>query len=536
MSEENKVGVGQAVPLADDDLPVMSVGGDAPIEKPVEPVVSQEPKPVVPEAENKQGDEEPEVTMEDEYDIEPPKVTTTSEPFIPERGKAWDYDTPLEGFNGPIEDIMHANRNNPAEFREDPANKMRIRNLTTRAQFFEAMRRAGSDWTLNKKHGKHSIGIGTPAINSQNNVLRGTLAQTILRRVANLGANIVCVLPRSCIYLEITPPGDDAIIAYDYAFLTDRSNLGMSTAGLLLSATSGTFVAANVELALSHVVNTNVQNLGGSNIVTALMERIDPLDYPIIMNAMMAARYPNGYPWVLKCMNPQCDGKVEGRLNFGRTQRIDFSMLTDEQLDMLATKNRSITDAELKKYRDGFRVSDKSRFEYSPEIEIHLTTGNLMSYADNSAGWKTTIETSQTKALTSYATDNERKTFTDAQIQAHYMRKFAHFVEKIVITTGDQVSTIEGYEEILESLTTLSKNVERAMAFEEHVISWIEDNTMAIIGHPSYECEFCHQTTSPNKEGAFRNFVPLSIDRIFFIVSRLLSQRLVGQSKIQSEV
>lgn len=530
MSDEIIAGVGTEVKLADDDLPVMAVGAD-----PADPVLPETPAP----AQNQSVDEQKPAEEEqdpDEYDIEPPRVKTTSEPFISEKGKAWEYDTPMESFNGPIEDIMHANRDIREEFREDPNNKLRIRNLTTRAQFFEAMRREGSNWELSKKHGKHTIGIGTPAISTASNVLRGNMAQTILQRVANLGANIVCVLPRSCIYLEITPPGDDAIIAYDYGFLTDRSNLGMSTAGLLLSASSGTFVSANVELALSHVVNTNVQNLGGSNIVTALMERIDPLDYPIIMNALMAARYPNGYPWVLKCMNPQCDGRVEGRLNFGRTQRIDFSMLTDDQLNMLATKNRAITDAELKKYRDAFRVSDKSRFEYSPEIDIHLTTGNLLSYADNAASWKTTIETSQTKALTSYATDNERKTFTDAQIQAHYMRKFAHFVERITITTGDQVSTIEGYEEILASLTTLSKNVERSLAFEEHVIEWIEDNTMALIGHPSYECELCHQITSPNKEGAFRNFVPLSIDRIFFIVSRLLSQRLVGQSKIQSEV
>lgn len=532
MSDEIIAGVGKEVQLVEDDLPVMTVGTDpnapAAAEVPQAPAAAPtaDDKPETPESDADQ----------DDYDIEPPRVKTEAEPFIADKGKAWNYDTPMESFNGPIEDVMHANRDNREAFREDPNNKMRIRNLTSRAQFFEAMRRAGSNWELNKRHGKHTIGIGTPAITTASNVLRGNMAQTILQRVANLGANIVCVLPRSCIYLEITPPGDDAIIAYDYGFLTDRSNLGMATAGLLLSASSGTFVSANVELALSHVVNTNVQNLGGSNIVTALMERIDPLDYPIIMNSLMAARYPNGYPWVLKCMNPQCDGRVEGRLNFGRTQRIDFSMLTDEQLNMLATKNRAITDAELKKYREGFRVSDKSRFEYSPEIDIHLTTGNLLSYADNAASWKTTIETSQTKALTSYATDNERKSFTDAQIQAHYMRKFAHFVERITITTGDQVSTIEGYDEILASLTTLSKNVDRSLAFEEHVIEWIEDNTMALIGHPSYKCEVCEMTTSPNKEGAFRNFVPLSIDRIFFIVSRLLSQRLVGQSMIQSEV
>lgn len=528
-----KEGVGVDV-MVEEEMPTMSIG------VPESDVTEQQPQPPVePVAESQPvsadaADDTPLISDDDIYDITPPNVVTEREAFDREKGDSWDHNHPMETFDGAIEDIVYANRHQGEEFKENPENQQRIRSIMPTGFGYSALRREGSHWEASKRVGKQLIGMGTPSIDTPSNVLRGNMAQTILRRVANLGVNIICVLPRSCIYLEITPPGDDEIIAYDYSLLTERSGLGMSTAGLLLSASSGTFVAANIELALSHVTNTNVQNLGGDK-VASLMARIDPLDYPIIMNALMAARYPGGYPWVLKCIKPGCDGRVEGRLNFGRTQRIDFSMLTDEQLTMLATKNRVITDAELEKYRKAFRVSDKSRFEYSPGVAINLTTGNLMAYADSAVSWKTTIETSQTKALTSYATDAERKTFTDAQIQAHYMRKFAHFVDSIEVTVGETVNTISELDDILEALTSLSKNIDRALAFEQHVIAWIEDNTMAIIGHPAYSCDVCNHVHSPYKEGSFRNFVPLAIDRIFFIVSRLLSRRLVAQSKTPSE-
>ena len=99
MSDEIIAGVGTEVKLADDDLPVMAVGAD-----PADPALPETPAPAQnePEAEQKPAEEEQDP---DEYDIEAPLVKTTSEPFISEKGKAWEYDTPMESFNGPIEDL-----------------------------------------------------------------------------------------------------------------------------------------------------------------------------------------------------------------------------------------------------------------------------------------------------------------------------------------------------------------------------------------------------------------------------------------------
>lgn len=543
MSEEITGSVGTAVLLAD-ELPEMEVGSEQQDEVAVPKAAEVQAAPVevaaaVPEtvldevptlAQWPEADQE----QEDEIFGMDHNVITERESFTESGSDDWE-DEPITSFTSALEDVVVMNADRAAEFRNE-ANQEPMMVYSPRGIGADAIRRMNSKWENSLTKGKHRIGMGSPRIDNPSNILRGNIAQTILRRVANLGANVVVFLPRSCIYLELAPPGDDEVIATDYSYITERSRLGISTNGMLLAATSGTFVENTVKLALRCVVNTNVANLGNDT-VTALMERIDPLDYPLIVNAMMTARYANGYPWTMRCINSNCNHEHEGRMNFARCQRIDFSMLTDEQLVMAATKNRTITDAELKSYRDKFKLSDLSKFNYNDNISIELTTGSLLGYVDSARAWKSTIEASQTRALASYATDAERNRFLNSQIQIHFMRKFAHFVERIVINAGtDKEQIIEDYADIVDSLTTLSKNVVLATEFENHVLSWLEANTISVVGYPAWECTSCKTVQSKTKEGPFRNFVPIAIDRVFFLVSRRLSEKLAVLTANQSEI
>lgn len=538
---DTPVGVGVSVEMP--DLPEMEVGGDEqPAVKSTAPVAIEEglEEPADVSMHDAQmvgpGDEPHEEEGEDEPQREMGIrhfVLTEIEPFERCGQDEWD-NTPITSFTSAMEDLIDVNADGAAALRGDPSVKVPMLVYAPKSIGSDSIRRPNSEWRVSKVVGRQRIGIGTPRITTPTTVLRGNMAQAVLRRICGLGANIVIALPRSCIYLEIAPPGDDEIIQNDYSYITDRTRIGISTNGMLLAATSGLFVENTVMLALRHVINTNVANIG-NDLVTALLERIDPLDYPLIVNAMMAARYANGYPWILRCINQECGHQHEGRLNFARCQRIDFSMLTDAQLTMLATKNRSITDKELKEYRDMFKLSDKTNFYYNENTRIVLTTGSLMGFIDSARAWKTTIEASQTNALTSYASDNERNQYLKSQVQAHFMRKFGHFVEQIVLTVGNEEKIIEDYDDIVRCLTDLSRNVERAAEFENHVLAWLEDLTISIIGYPAWTCESCNTDQARDKEGPFRNFVPIAIDRVFFLASRLLSEKLAVLTQIQSE-
>ena len=462
---------------------------------------------------------------DDAFDDVSPNVETLKSPFMPANPDDFT-ETPLETYAEGTYELMYAFKD-----ATDPVNAQemteRLKLIAPQMIGHNALRRPGSNWKASMQFGDYVIGMGAAKIDTPTTNVRGSQARAILRRISNLGANIRIVLPKSCIYLEITSPGDDAMITFDYKMMTERSRLGLSTNGLLLSAASGTFTRDLVELALEHVVSTNVSNLGTDK-VKALLERIDPLDYSLIINGLMAAKYPNGYPWFLACVGPNCGHKEPVKLNFGRTQRIDFSALSDEQLKMLSTKWRSITDEEIAKYKAMFRLSDKSIYQFNDKVKIHLGSGSLLGYVDGAHALKEVIEATQVKSLANYATEAQREAYINSQVQARAMRNYGHFVTKIVMEVGDDELEITDPETIVDALDDLSGDVERAADFDAHVIDWIEENTIAIVGYPTFACPVCNHTTVTKKGERFRNFIPLSIDRIFFTVTRLKSLKLAA--------
>lgn len=487
------------------------------------PVVDTKPTPVIPEEgrapipttiEEREG-----LTME----LEDKGLVGVSVNFTEERKtldnsndrKVFGY--PMSSYGLPFADTMYNLLRNNSDFGENVQDL--ISNFAPQAIHSERLTVKGSDWAQSLQHAGERIGTAQPRLEVNGNVVKGQSALMLLRRATNLGTSLLKPLYHSCIYIEMSCPPDTDLINLDYRLAMERAAVGMSTAGLLLSATSTIFVRELAMFALNYVTSTNVVNLSGG-MVNALMERIDPRDYPDLINTMLATMYPNGFPWIIECSNPKCGHKHHTRLHFSRLSWVDKSCLNQKQMDMLIKKRNAITDAELAEYKAEFKLTDQRIVKFDGGTEIHLKSTSLADYAEAGRMWVEDIERQQAVALSSYNTDAERKAFLDSHIQARAMRKYGHFVEQIVINADtDKPTYIRDPETIANSLDLLSASEDYFTHFQDKVIRFIEAGTISVIGYVAAPCEKCGEVDQTG-EGRFKSIVPLPIDRIFFTLTR----------------
>lgn len=427
------------------------------------------------------------------------------------------FGLPGQSFNLPFADMMYTQVRNGGQFGDHETRL--IANYTPHALHSMRLAEKDSQWVQSLDNGGERVGTAQPRLEASGNIVKGNAALTLLRRASNLGTSLLQPLYHSGIYIEMSCPPDTDLINLDYRLAMERAAVGMSTSGLLLSATSSIFVRELATFALSYVTSTNVANLS-DGMVQSLMDRIDPMDYPTLINTMLATMYPNGYPWLIECANPKCGHKLETRMHFSRMAWVDKTCLNKKQMDMLVKKRNSITDAEIAEYKAEFKLSDKRVVKFNDNVEIHLRTGSLSEYAESGRQWVEDIEKQQAVALSSYNTDAERKAFLDSHIQARAMRKYGHFVEKIIFNTDTaNPLTIVDRATIVESLDILSANDGFFVKFQDQVVEFIEASTIVVVGYAASRCKACG-TVDDTDAGRFRSIVPMPIDRIFFTLTR----------------
>ena len=409
----------------------------------------------------------------------------------------------------------------------------------------DAVNREGASWQQVIQHGGNYIAPLTamPKVTAGGEV-SGDAAVALLKRHSGLGVPMSIELPASCIYLEVNSIPDEDLINFHFAFAADRIRLGRDTAGTLLSARSGVYVERLVRLILSHVTWTNVKNLEGG-MVEALIRRIDVSDYALLVNGVMGAQWPDGFPWSIRCHDPACGHEEPRSLSFPRMHYIDRSMLTEKQLDMLVKKSKAINDDELQAYRDEFANVESSRIVMEDGIVIELGRTTMAQYFENTSAWVASIESQQNRALTDYATAAEREAFMSSQMQAQAMRRYRHYVKRVLIParlpdsdvvdrplTDDDYFIVVDPDTITKQMVALSTTDTRSIEFEAAVLRYIEDTTVGLVAYASEPCPVCKKLPINEKGEEINTLVPMAVDKLFFTVSRLKTQLLAAIEQV----
>ena len=434
--------------------------------------------------------------------------------------------SPLNIFSYPLAVTAELRDKAGKPFGKEDANVTAL--YSPKLMFSDRLEVPGSKWVQELNHGGVKVGVQSPRFGASGNIVAGPTALDMLKKVSGIGTAITFPLYHSGIWITLQAPVEAELVNFDFKLTMEKTQVGLSTTGQLLNARSATFSGALIDFILDHVTATNVSNLA-DGMQAALRTRIDMLDYSTLVWGILVTMYPNGYPWIFECVNPECGHRREAVLSLPRINWIDKTALTENQVEMLVKHRKAITDDELVKYREQFKLTDKSVVELDTGVKLHLRRASIDQYIESASKWVDVIERQHTTALSNYSTENERESYLRSQIQARYMRKYEHFVDRIELPDGIE---IHDRDTIAQSLEVLSTTNEDFSQFEKGVLDYIEANTIAVVGYPAVDCPQC-KTVPETPEGRLRTIVPISVDKVFFTLTRLRTQAMAQLALIQ---
>lgn len=345
------------------------------------------------------------------------------------------------------------------------------------------------------------------------NTATGVLAA--IQKENNVGNKVTLLLPTTGIYVTFVAPTETEYCDYEVAQAMETSTIGHQTYGLLMSSSSGLYLESMVNFSLGYAVSTSY-DVGDLDISQALLNVINPKDYGIVLWGPLIAKFPGGIPWDL--INPIDDTVEEVNLNLLRCIRTLNERITTEQREFFTvnTKPYSVTDDMLKTYNELGRLPGSVRCIYK-NYAFYFKDGSLSDYFSITNQWAKEIETRVAEVLGNYPTDKERSRHVAMVMETQRLLRYQHRIDTIAVVdeNGDDIEATSKPSEIKEALIAFSSDRLAVNAIEKGLAAYDEDSRKTAYGYMPRGVDPSKVTVGP-----MRGFVPLSPDKVFFMVSR----------------
>ncbi|ENZ5065050.1 hypothetical protein ACGLE7_001040 [Escherichia coli] len=374
-------------------------------------------------------------------------------------------------------------------------------------------------------------GKASGAIAPRDNMHTGALAA--LRRVRKSGIPNMVWLPATGIYVGFRAPHERDLCDFDMRLTLETATIGMQTYGLMLSSSSGVYMRHMVEFALQFVTEATI-DCAGNDLRTVLLDTIDLADYWLVILGPLQAKWPSGIPWTLMCGEDGCTQQEDVKLNIARCIRFGSGLFSDLQKQLWArqrgTERPVISIAEQREYIAAHQVDPSSVFEYH-DVRVEFGRSTLGSFFDSTEKWIEDVNASTTAALSEFATERERESHMRLTAEARRLTRYAHMVKSITVNEQREVNgemqvipqTETDTAKIVEMLEELSSDRIYVGQFENAIAEYNERTRLAVFGYMGKRCPACGKTHG-EKDGLYRGIVTISPDRVFFVLSRVVSE------------
>jgi DNA-directed RNA polymerase subunit F len=265
-----------------------------------------------------------------------------------------------------------------------------------------------------------------------------------------------------------------------------------------------------------------------------LLDTIDLADYWLVILGPLQAKWPSGIPWTLMCGEDGCNQQEDVKLNIARCIRFGSGLFSDLQKQLWArqrgTERPVISIAEQREYIAAHQVDPSSVFEYH-DVRVEFGRSTLGSFFDSTEKWIEDVNASTTAALSEFATERERESHMRLTAEARRLTRYAHMVKSITVNEQREVNgemqvipqTETDTAKIVEMLEELSSDRIYVGQFENAIAEYNERTRLAVFGYMGKRCPACGKTHG-EKDGLYRGIVTISPDRVFFVLSRVVSE------------
>lgn len=352
--------------------------------------------------------------------------------------------------------------------------------------------------------------------------IKGEIALLKIAKHLNLGELVRIPLYHSGLWVTVKPPSEADLVDFFYNIFRDKLVLGRETSGYTLSNYSVFFNNALVDFIISHVHSLNVADMP----IEDLKKYMSIHDLNALAWGFASSYYPDGFEFSRACMNTEfCSHVAIEKLNINKLLWVDNSSLSPYQKQyMIDYRANKKTMEEYNKYNAEHIRLKNSYFKTPTDIKFNLKNPSFDDYVTNGLRWVNSITSIvESQVINIDDEDKQEKKrieLINQHIKTSILQQYNHFVDSIEI----EDSIITDPETIRKSLNLFSSDEDIRTQFFEQVNKFIEKNTLAIVGIPTYTCPSCgYKNEEKNMPVNFQDVIPLDVINIFFV---LLTQRV----------
>lgn len=377
--------------------------------------------------------------------------------------------------------------------------------------------RAGSIWTNDVV----AEGLSTKATGVRP---KGDDVVDIFTSQNSLGQSTEWTFYNTGIKIRMRPCLDSELVNLERVMAEDRAMVGQETWGAYLGTDMGIHMNHLVDFALGLVTWTNLEHEGDMRV--ALRQKLRGREsINVLLAAVLASMYPQGYPWTVHCHAGDCRATELIDVFFARAQVTDKTVLTEKHLNILHRNTKVLPEDRYIEYLEALPNSTQD-IEYNGTV-FKLRLPSISDYAYATRRWVQAIEIDNADALEKFDVPAQRESYLEAQAASRTLLTISHYVGSVTITNGDSVTEITDRDRIERLLHAGSGDMQLVATLTSAVAEFEVESTNTFIGHNNMQCPTCGANVR-DQSGPWSSLVILPVERIFFMLTQLKIQILRG--------
>lgn len=374
-----------------------------------------------------------------------------------------------------------------------------------------SLERPDSDWRQFVEYEGEKLGASRPKFGDGGAVLTGERAILRVAAATGLGSIVQVPLWHTGIWLSFKSPPESAILELERRITNDKITLGRLTNGMIFSNTSVYQTSYLLNFAFQYVFDTNARELN----IDYLKSVIKITDIPAILWGLALAIYPNGYPYVQACANPDgtCQHLIKEMLDLGKLVFTDNRSLSEWQRRRMTQRKARMTDEDIKRYESEHIRGGHKLVELTPTVSMQLRTPSIQDYESSGFSWVDSIVQMMENAFAVPLKGQERDEYITNQGRLTTMRQYGHWVGEVIVPDteiSDDRETIEGLAGLFSSDETIRNR------FIEEIGKYIDGATLSMVALPKHDCPACQFPQRAETEKRHPHLIPLDVARVFF--------------------
>lgn len=417
--------------------------------------------------------------------------------------------------------------------------------LTPNDDLFDATVRAGSKWVNRVNFGSEEepslkgLTADRKGINPANKGDTRAIALVKALKVLNIGAPAYVPLYQTGIWLKLRTPTAAAFARLDETIVGEKLQYGAITHGSVYSNDSVILRKHVADFILDHVEWTTAPNSDPDYLKSIIKD----MDLDIMMWAVALSRYPDGYPYAQACtVDPlKCSHIVEGLVDLRTLVWTDENKLTEFQKRIMNNPRRQVSEEDLRKYQDEFKLNSKSRIVIDGEgsrltdendavlngIVLNIEPPTLEQAEEYGTTWIRDLEKIAESVFREKHNEEARRVRIGQETLVNYFRTYGQWVNSISIYEGGVlVRESTDIEELNELFSYLSSDASYVKLFRTEINNYINNNIVTLIGTLNYECPNCGKKQD-TPDGSHYLVLPMDVLSTFFTLIRYSVRRSI---------